>query len=98
MSLSMPMKFKLKNVDYIGLPFMFLSLGELWPQVVQQLFSKWNGSASGNGATKNGGITKGGVIRTSLSTRGPLLAFNPVVEFFHDELQRNYQRIRTKKL
>jgi hypothetical protein len=57
-----------------------------------------NGSASGNGATKSGGTTKGGVIGTSISTRGPLLVFNPVVEFFRDELRQNYQRIRTKKL
>jgi hypothetical protein len=28
------MKLRLKNGGYIGLPIMFLSLGELWPQVV----------------------------------------------------------------
>jgi hypothetical protein len=31
----MPMKFKLRNGGYIGLPIMFLSLRELWPQLVQ---------------------------------------------------------------
>jgi hypothetical protein len=35
MNLCMPMKFKLRNGGYIGLPIMFLSLRELWPQLVQ---------------------------------------------------------------
>jgi hypothetical protein len=46
-----------------------------------------NGSASGNGATERGGTTKGGIIGASISTQGPLLVFNPVVEFFSDELR-----------
>ncbi len=53
-----------------------------------------NGNSCGNGATESGGTTKGGVIRASISTRGPSLTLNPVVEFFHDELQWNYQKIR----
>jgi hypothetical protein len=38
MSLNMPMKLRLKSGGYIGHPIMFLSLGGLWPQVVQQQF------------------------------------------------------------
>jgi hypothetical protein len=38
MNLSMPMKLRLKSGDYIDHPIMFLSLGGLWPQVVQQQF------------------------------------------------------------
>ncbi len=34
MNLGMTMKFKLKNGSYISLLIMFLSLRELWPQVV----------------------------------------------------------------
>ncbi len=34
MNSNVPMKFKLKSGGYIGLPIMFLSLKELWPQVV----------------------------------------------------------------
>jgi hypothetical protein len=36
MSSSMPMKFKLRSDSYIGVPIMFISLKELWPQVVQR--------------------------------------------------------------
>jgi hypothetical protein len=40
MSLSVPMRLRFNNLirsgDYIGLPIMFLSLEELWPQVAQQ--------------------------------------------------------------
>ncbi len=53
-----------------------------------------NGNSNGNGATESGGTTKGGVIGASIRTQGPSLTLNPIVEFFHDELQRNYQRIR----
>ncbi len=56
-----------------------------------------NGNSSGNGATESGGTTKGGVIRASISTRGPLLTLNLVVELLYDELQQNYQRIRIFK-
>jgi hypothetical protein len=35
MNSNVPMKFRLKSGSYIGLPIMFLSLGELWPQMVQ---------------------------------------------------------------
>jgi hypothetical protein len=38
MNLNVPMKFKLRSGSYIGLPIMFLSLGELLPQAVQQQF------------------------------------------------------------
>jgi hypothetical protein len=45
MSLSVPMKFRLRNGGYIGLPIMFLSLGKLWPQAIQHqllaLIDKW---------------------------------------------------------
>ncbi len=54
-------------------------------------------SANGNGATGNGGTIGCGGARASTSTWGPLLAFNLVVEFFR-ELQRNYGRVRIKKL
>ncbi len=56
-----------------------------------------NGNTSGNGATTSGGIIGGGSARASTSTWGPLPTFNPIVEFFC-ELQRNYQKVRTKKL
>jgi hypothetical protein len=36
MSLGVPMIFILNSGGYIGFPIMFLSLRELWPQVVQQ--------------------------------------------------------------
>jgi hypothetical protein len=36
MSLGVPIIFKFTSGDYIGLPIMFLSLGELRPQVVQR--------------------------------------------------------------
>jgi hypothetical protein len=39
-------------------------------------------NANGGGAIGSGGITKGGGARTSISTWGPLLVFNLVVEFF----------------
>jgi hypothetical protein len=35
MNSDMPMRFILRSGGYIDLPIMFLSLGELWPQVVQ---------------------------------------------------------------
>jgi hypothetical protein len=35
MSSGVPMKFKLKSGGYIGLLIMFISLRELWPQVMQ---------------------------------------------------------------
>jgi hypothetical protein len=38
MKLGVPMRFKLRNGSYTDLPIMFLSLGELWPQVVQWPF------------------------------------------------------------
>ncbi len=38
MNLNVPMKFRSRNVSYTSLPIMLLSLGELWPQVVQQQF------------------------------------------------------------
>jgi hypothetical protein len=45
MSLGVPMKFRLRSGGYIGLPIIFLSLRELWPQVVQHQFlaliNKW---------------------------------------------------------
>jgi hypothetical protein len=54
--------------------------------------------ASGNrSATGSGGIIGGGGARASISTWGPLLIFNPVVEFFC-ELWWNYQGVKTKKL
>jgi hypothetical protein len=36
MNSGMFMRFKLKTGDYIGVPIMFLSLGELWPQMPVQ--------------------------------------------------------------
>jgi hypothetical protein len=87
---SVPMRFRLKNGDYIGLPIMFLSLGELWPQVVQRQLLTNISSASGskgtngNGAIGSGGTTRGGGARASISTRGPLSTFNLVVEFLHE--------------
>ncbi len=36
MNLGVPMRFRLRSDDYIGLQIMFLSLRKLWPQVVQQ--------------------------------------------------------------
>ncbi len=45
MSLCMPMKFKLRNADYTSHPTIFLSLGGLWSQMMQQQFptliGKW---------------------------------------------------------
>jgi hypothetical protein len=38
MNSNMPMKLKLKSGAHIGLPIMFLSLGKLWPQLVQWQF------------------------------------------------------------
>ncbi len=38
MNLNMPMKWRLRSGGYIGHPIIFLSLGGLWPQVVQQQF------------------------------------------------------------
>ncbi len=38
MSLSMLMKLRLRSGGYIDNPIMFLSLGGLWPQLVQQQF------------------------------------------------------------
>jgi hypothetical protein len=40
MNLNMPMKLRLRSGDYIDRPIMFLSLGGLWLQVVQQEFLK----------------------------------------------------------
>jgi hypothetical protein len=55
-------------------------------------------SASGSGnAIRSGGITGGGGARASINTWGPLLVFNPFVEFFC-ELWWNYQGVRIKKL
>jgi hypothetical protein len=56
-----------------------------------------NKSGNGNRTTRNGGTTICGGVGASINTQGPLFAFNLVVEFFH-ELQRNYQRVKTKKL
>ncbi len=55
----------------------------------------WN--ASGNGTTRSGGTIGGGGVRATISTWGPLLVFNPIMEFFC-ELQHYYQGVRTKKL
>jgi hypothetical protein len=41
-----------------------------------------SGSVSGIGTTKSGGTIGGGGARASISTWGPLLIFNQVVEFF----------------
>jgi hypothetical protein len=38
MNSNVPMRFKLRSNSYIGFPIMFLSLGELLPQVVQRQF------------------------------------------------------------
>jgi hypothetical protein len=38
MNLSVSMRFKLNSGIFIGLPIMFLSLRELWPQVMQWQF------------------------------------------------------------
>jgi len=70
MSLSMPMKFRLKNDGYIGPPIMTLSLGGLWPASgVTTIFNvnlaSGCGSASGSGATKSGGTNGGGGERAS---------------------------------
>jgi hypothetical protein len=36
MNLGVPMRFRLRSDDYIGIQIMFLSLRKLWPQVLQQ--------------------------------------------------------------
>jgi hypothetical protein len=56
-----------------------------------------SGNTNVNGTTKSGGTTKGGGVGAIINMRCPLLAFNPIVEFFC-ELQRNYQKVRIKKL
>jgi hypothetical protein len=62
-----------------------------------------NGNVNCSGVTRNGGtvgsggIIRGGGVGASISTWGPLFAFNPIVEFFH-ELQQNYQGLRIEKL
>jgi len=102
MSLNVPMKFRLKSGDYINLPIMFLSLGDFVPPSVATSIvsiSSANGSRNTNvnRATKSGGTIEGGGVREITNMRCPLLAFNPIVEFFC-ELQRNYQRVRIEKL
>jgi hypothetical protein len=52
---------------------------------------------SGNGAIGNGGTIGGGGVGACISTRGPLLVFNPIVQFFN-ELRQNYQRVKIEKL
>ncbi len=58
-------------------------------------------SVSGSGTTTSGGTIKGSGTTegcgegASISMWGPLLAFNLVVEFFH-ELWHNYQGVRTE--
>ncbi len=54
-------------------------------------------NAIGSGTTKSGGTTRGGGARASITTRGPLLAFNLIVEFFC-ELRHNYKGVRIEKL
>ncbi len=41
-------------------------------------------SANGSGATKSGGPITCGGLGASINTQGPLLALNPIVEFFHE--------------
>jgi uncharacterized Zn-binding protein involved in type VI secretion len=43
-----------------------------------------NKSVNGNETTRNGGTTTCGGVGASINTWGPLLAFNLVVEFFHE--------------
>ncbi len=103
------MIFRLRSGGYIGHPIMFLSLGQLWPQVVQQQLlalirqvevkmlvkqkCKWNESASG----KRGGTIEGGGTRASTCTSNLLPTFKFVVENFQDLLQ-NYQKVWIEKL
>jgi hypothetical protein len=47
--------------------------------------------------SENGGTTKGDGAREFISTHGPLLAFNPIMAFFH-ELWHNYQGARIENL
>jgi len=56
-----------------------------------------SGIIRNGGIIGSGGIIRGGGVRASISTWGPLFAFNPIVEFFH-ELQQNYQGLRIEKL
>jgi hypothetical protein len=81
---------------------MFLSLRELLPQLVQwQLLALIQQveveNVSDSGTIWSGGITRGGGAWASNNTRGPLLTFNPIMEFFH-ELWWNYQGVKIEKL
>ncbi len=71
------------------------------PNVATSIASISSTSGSGNTnvneATKSGGTIEGGGVRAITNMRCPLLAFNPIVEFFC-ELQQNYQRVRIEKL
>jgi hypothetical protein len=95
------MKFKLRSGDYIGLLIMFLSLGELWPQVVQwqllALIQQMEMEVLAVVEPLEMVELPGWWCRASTSTHGPLPIFNQVVEFFH-ELQLNYKGVRTEKL
>jgi hypothetical protein len=52
---------------------------------------------SGSGSSNGSGTMGSGGTKPSTSAWGPLLAFNLVVEFFH-ELQWNYQGVRIVKM
>ncbi len=73
MNSSMPMRFRLRNGGYIGLPIMFLSLKAfVAPSGATTTLdiNLVNGSenASGNGAIRSGGITGGGGVGAFAST------------------------------
>jgi hypothetical protein len=54
-------------------------------------------SASDNGTTGSGGTIEGGGAGASNNKRGPLFAFNPIMELFY-ELWRNYKGVKMEKL
>jgi hypothetical protein len=61
--------------------------------------SSANGSkiVNGNGAIGSGGTIGGGGVGACTSTQGPLLIFNPIVQFFN-QLWQIYQRVGIEKL
>ncbi len=80
MSLGVPMKFKLKSDSYIGLPIMFISLGEfVAPSGVMTTLSIsltneikgaiGNRAIGSGGSTRNGGTIGGGNVGASLVCR-----------------------------
>jgi hypothetical protein len=84
--------------DYVSITSGLVALVVTTTTLANTNLINGNGNVGSSGSIEGSGTTRSGGIGPSTNARGPLLAFNLVVEFFC-ELWRNLLRgVRTKKL